>query len=72
MRDTTQARQDRRFRESLEKASIDEGRANPVDALNKLAIQDGIQQSAEAVLVEAPGRSARPSQDRERLERETR
>ena len=50
MRDTTQARQDRRFRESLEKRSIDEGRVDVAGSLNRLAVQDGIQQSAGDIL----------------------
>jgi hypothetical protein len=42
-KDLTQAQLDRRRRERLERASIDEGRANPVDALNKMAAQDAVQ-----------------------------
>jgi hypothetical protein len=44
-------REDRKFRESLERRSIGEGRADPVAALNKLAGQDAVARVASDVLM---------------------
>jgi hypothetical protein len=50
MKDLTQAQQDRRFRKALEARSIDQGRADVAGSLNRLAVQDGMQQSAGVIL----------------------
>jgi hypothetical protein len=45
-----QSQEDRKFREMLERRSIDEGRADPIDALNRLAAGDALRRADSVVL----------------------